>query len=172
MVERAYRQYFNEVCRYVRRHFGAGPPEPEEVAQAAFAKLAGAQIDTPIANPRAFLYRCAHNIVADHRRRTGVRLAVHEDMHRAAQEEGLSDFSPERVLLGKERLTLLEHILAGMPSTRRRIFLLVRAEGLTVQEVAKQFGMSERAIYRHISRAVLECEAAFEAAERDLETRP
>jgi RNA polymerase sigma factor (sigma-70 family) len=171
MVERAYRQYWNEVCRYVRRQLGAGPPEPEEVAQAAFAKLTVAQCDTRIENPRAFLYRCAHNIVADHRRRNGVRLAVHEDMRRAAHEEGLSEFSPERVLLGKERLALLEKTLAGMPSTRRRIFLLVRAEGLTVKEVAQQFGMSQRAIYRHISRAVLECEAAFEAAERSPETR-
>jgi RNA polymerase sigma-70 factor (ECF subfamily) len=167
MVESAYRQHWSDVCRYVRHRFGAGPPDPEEVAQGAFARLASVQHEVSIENPRAFLYRCAQNIVADHHRRARVRGQVHEDMRRSAQEEGLSDFSPERVLLGKERLALLEETLARMPAMRRRIFLLVRAEGMRPKDVAHQFGMAERSVYQHVSRAMRECEAAFAAAERE-----
>src|SRR3546814_14321781 len=41
-------------------------------------------------------------------------------------KDGLSDFSPESVLLGKERFAVFETALKAMPRMRRRIFLLVR----------------------------------------------
>src|SRR3546814_4596952 len=41
-------------------------------------------------------------------------------------KDGLSDFSPESVLLGKELFAVFETALKAMPRMRRRIFLLVR----------------------------------------------
>lgn len=121
----------------------------------------------PIANPRAWLARCAANIVLSQYRHEKVCACAHSDLGRAAREEQLSDFSPERVLLGRERLALLERVVAAMPPMRRRVFLLVRAEGMRCAEVAALVGITERAVYQHVFRAVKDIEVALEASEAE-----
>lgn len=57
--EQIYRQYWSELCNYVLKTFGAGPPDPEDVAQAAFAKFAALENTDNIENKRAYLYSTA-----------------------------------------------------------------------------------------------------------------
>jgi DNA-directed RNA polymerase specialized sigma24 family protein len=76
-LDRIYRQHWDEICRYVRRSFGAGPPDPEDVAQAAFARFAALDVEVQVANPRAFLFRTAHNIAIDARRSGSGRSCDH-----------------------------------------------------------------------------------------------
>lgn len=167
LVDRVYRRYWRSLCTYVRRKYGAGPPDPEEVAQAAFVRFASLERPADIHDPQAFLMRCATNIVLDHRRHEGVRSGAHADLLRAAQEEQAADFSPECLLLARERLALLESVIARMPPLRRRVFLLVRAEGMKSAEVARLCGIAERTVYQHVFRAMKDCEAAFAAAEKE-----
>ena len=165
LIERLYRGHIGDLTRYVAARFGPGPPEPEDVAQAAFAKLATSGDVAELANPRGYLYTIACNIVIDYRRRSTRRDAVHRDISMQADAEELSESSPERVLLAKERFAVFEEVLRAMPKLRRRIFLLVRAEGYSPREVASRFGMKESAIHKHVSRALQDCAAAFEKAE-------
>jgi len=164
-IERLYRAHRADLTRYVASRFGPGPPEPEEVAQAAFAKLVASGDAAELANPRRYLHTLACNIVIDHRRRSARHTAVHRDILSQADTEELSETSPERVLLAKERFAVFEEALRAMPKLRRRIFLLVRAEGYSPREVAHQFGMKEAAVHKHVSRALQDCAAAFEKAE-------
>lgn len=165
MLDGLYREHWRDLIRYIGARFGAGPPEPEEVAQAAFARLASSDV-ADLGNPRGYLYTIACNIVIDHQRRAGHRGAVHRDIFAQATTDQLSESSPERVLLAKEQLALFEKVLEAMPKLRRRIFLMVRAEDLSPREVARRFGMKEAAVHKHVSRALQDCAAAFEKAER------
>ncbi|MGE5502716.1 MAG: RNA polymerase sigma factor, partial [Ignavibacteriales bacterium] len=63
-----YRRHWAELVGYARRTFGAGPPEPEDIVQATFARFAALPANTEVANPRAFLFRTAHNIGVDAQR--------------------------------------------------------------------------------------------------------
>ncbi|MBV2149958.1 RNA polymerase sigma factor [Sphingobium sp. AS12] len=164
-LEMLYRAHFRDLARYLARRFGSGPPEPEEVAQAAFARLAAADNFASLDDPRGYLYTIACNLVIDHQRRQGHRNAMHRDLS-YLDAYLLSEPSPERVLLAKERFAIFEEALRAMPKMRRRMFLLVRAEGHAPREVARQFGMSEDAIYKHVQRALEDCAYAFEKAER------
>lgn len=164
-LDELYRNHARDLARYIARRFGAGPPEPEEIAQAAFAKLAAAGNVARLDDPRGYLYSIACNLVIDHRRRQGHRDAVHRDLSHV-DAHLLSESSPERVLLAKERFAIFEEALKAMPKMRRRIFLLVRAEGRTPREVAGQFGLTEGAVYKHVQRALEDCAHAFAKAER------
>ncbi|RIA46249.1 RNA polymerase sigma-70 factor (ECF subfamily) [Hephaestia caeni] len=164
-LEILYRAHFRDLARYIGRRFGSGPPEPEEVAQAAFTRLAAADNFASLDDPRGYLYSIACNLVIDHQRRQGHRNAIHRDLS-YLDEYLLSESSPERVLLAKERFAIFEEALRAMPKMRRRIFLLVRAEGHAPRDVARQFGMSDAAIYKHVQRALEDCAYAFEKAER------
>ncbi len=159
LVEQLYRTHARELRRYIAARFGLGPPEPEEVAQVAFARLAASPGVGRMANPQGYLYTIACNVVADHHRRSAHRGAVHRQWVESGDEEPISELSPERVALARERYALFEQALRAMPAMRRRIFLLTRAEGLAVADVAERFGISENAVHKHVSRALQDCAA-------------
>jgi RNA polymerase sigma factor (sigma-70 family) len=166
MLATLYREHATTMRRYIARRFGAGPPEPEEVIQATFAKMAAVEDLARLKDPRGYLYSIACNFVIDHKRRSTFRDAT----LRAHSEEGQSNFptenSPEEILIGRERFDLFKTALANMPATRRRIFIMVRVDGMAPSIIARQFGVSESAIHKHVSRALADCVAAFAKAER------
>lgn len=167
-----YAEHADSLRRYLSGRFGAGPPEPEEVAQAAFAKFAAHADIATIANPRGYLYTIACNIVLDYRRRETTRGVALRELTIQSTDHTLSDLHPERVLLAKEQFAVFEAALKKMPAMRRRIFLMVRAEGLTAAAVARRFAISESAAHKHVSRALADCAAAFARFNRDSGERP
>lgn len=163
-VERAYRQYWSELCAYVRKTFGAGPPEPEEVAQGAFARFAAVE-PAEIDHPRAFLYRTAHNIVMDHRRREAVRT-------RLSAEVAILDFGgetansdSERVLSAKERLSIVDATVRKMEPRRRKVLIMHAIHGLNYTEIARRMGVSPTRVTQLFAEAVAQCNAALRKAD-------
>jgi RNA polymerase sigma-70 factor (ECF subfamily) len=158
-----YARHWGELCHYIKKHFGAGPPDPEDVAQEAFMKFAAVDHREAIDNPRAYLFRTAHNVLVDEHRRLALRRANLKDTE--AQPVG-DDRTPERVLVGQERLEILAQSLRAMPAARRRSFLLNRLQGLSCAAIARMTGYSESAVKKHIGVVLTELEAALEEAER------
>jgi RNA polymerase sigma-70 factor (ECF subfamily) len=163
-ADRAYRQYWSELCAYVRKTFGAGPPEPEEVAQNAFARFA-AMDAAEVANPRAFLYRTAHNIVLDHRRREAVR-------SRLSAEVAVLDFGgetanadAERVLSAKERLAIVDRAIRAMEPRRRKVLIMHAIHGLNYTDIARRLGVSPTRVTQLFAEAVALCNAAMREAD-------
>src|SRR5262249_26244383 len=149
-------------CRYVRRSVGVGPPEPEDVTQAAFMKFAAIEDRAEIQNPRAFLYATARNIVLDHRRHAVTANSYAKDVEQRIEQENRCESSPERVLLDRERLERLLAYLDKMPEERRQAVLLYRVEGMSVEEIAAIFGISESTARKRIVRAIADCLAHVE----------
>ena len=157
MLQSLYERYWTELCSYINKTFGAGPPEPEDVVQTAFARFAALKDPSSLQNPRAFLYATARNAVIDHHRASGRRAAHEADLAARAGEAGMSDPSAEDVLLGRERLRLFIAALDDMPPLRRRLVLLSRMEGLTCKEIAAREGMSPAAVQKQVARALAQC---------------
>ena len=162
-LEVLYAKHFKALCHYVKKHFGAGPPEPEDVAQEAFIKFAALTNRQDIGNARAYLYRTAHNVVIDEVRRRKVRVA---DAQRTISVQSSDDRTPERVLMGTERLEILRAATRAMPAARSRSFLLNRLHGYSAAAIARMTGYSESAVKKHIDLALTDIEAALTAAEQ------
>lgn len=161
-IDALYARHWGELCHYIRKHFGPGPPDPEDVAQDAFMKFAAVNDREAIENPRAYLFRTAHNVLVDEHRRLALR-RVPADTEAAPVSD---DRTPERVLAGRERLEILTRTLRAMPATRRRSFLLNRLQGLSCAAIARMTGYSESAIKKHIDLALKDLEASLDDAER------
>lgn len=140
LVESAYRQYRDEICRYVRRAFGTGPPEPDDIVHSAFMKFAGVEDTGSIGNVRAFLFRTAHNLSVDARRKQGRGDAILADPAVVAID-GL-DFSPEDVLVTKDELERLNQAIATLRPKERTALLMHRLDGLSYAEIARRMGVS------------------------------
>ena len=162
-METLYARHWNELCHYIKRHFGPGPPDPEDVAQDAFMKFAVVDDRDAIDNPRAYLFRTAHNILVDEHRRLALRRANPADTKAQLVSD---DRTPERVLVGQQRLEILRGSLRAMPAARRRSFLLNRLQGLSCAAIARMTGYSESAIKKHIDLALKDLEASLSEAER------
>lgn len=166
-VRRIYDQHWHDLCRYVAGTFGEGPPEPEDVAQAAFTKFAALKAPQAMESPYGFLRTTARNIVISHKRHDKVRRAYLKEAGEGIFAEGGDDFTAERVLLGKERLDVVTAALQRMPRRRRRMLLLHRVHGLSQAEVARRMGLSASAVKKQITRALNELHAALQAQEED-----
>ena len=165
LVNKLYRAYGAEICQYLKVKFGGGPPEPEDIVQQAFTQFSSLKDPAEIDNPRAFLYRAAINLVIDDRRKEQRRRRLLQK-YSAFDEEITDDRQPERVLLGREQLNILESVLMALSERDRTFFLLNRLEGVSIAEIARRTNMSPSGVRFVIEQVLQKCQAALQAAER------
>ena len=153
-----YDRYLREIVAFARARVGEGPPEPDDVAHEAFARIASHPDPTAIHNKRAFLYRTAANLITDYARHAVVTTehAVEEKYLNAALGE-VDNLTPENVLLGKERFGHVMAALKKMPAGRRRLLLLHVVEGQSYTAAGAKCGVSPHTARRRIIRALKEC---------------
>lgn len=164
-IDQAYRAHWGELCGYLTRVFGAGPPEPEDIAQTAFIKLAEQQRDA-VANIRAYLFATARNAVMDHHRKAKRHAAYGRDFAVLEGDAPTMALDSENMLLSREALTVALAAVARLPESQRRVFLLSRVEGLSIKAIAEREGASVDAIQRKVARAAAKCLLAIQEAER------
>lgn len=154
-------RYRAELVAFARRRVGAGPPEPEDLIQQAFANFSGVENPASVKNPRAFLYRTVANLIADYRK-SGQH--IHNlDVDDAELEDLFQDheqISPEIVLLDRERFFRVEAAIRGLPRRQRRFLLLSRLEGMNNTEIARRNGVSISTARREIEAAIGVCREA------------
>lgn len=163
-----YDKHRAELMRYVRRTFGPGPPDPEDVVQAAFTHFAALAQPDQIDNPRAFLYRASRNFVIDQRRRALVRAKAAQRGDISQFTETTDELDAERVLDGKERLRVLDAAIRAMPERTRDALILHRIEELSYVEIARRLGVSQTLAKRLVTEAILICARALRAADGEL----
>lgn len=164
-LKHLYERYWSDLCRHIRATFGAGPPDPQDVAQSAFARYLSIDDQQAVENPRAFLYTTARNIALDI-----TRHHKHANRHSlsVAQDEGahtIDEFSPERIALAQERAAALSKVIESLPKRQRQALLLHRLHDLSYSEIAERIGSSKSDVRRQIVRALETIEAALEAYE-------
>lgn len=159
-----YLRYRRDVVDFVRRKFGSGPPEPEDVAQAVFLQLAAQHRPELIQNPRSFLLKSAQNLVLDHYRRNA-RPKHHVDALEHPAQNYLSDVDSERVVTGKERLNMLMDVIAKLPADKRCMVILSRFHGLSCDAIGQRLGLSGEAVQKQIERVLKECLATLRSRE-------
>lgn len=159
-----YLRYRRDIIEFVRRKFGPGPPEPEDVAQAVFLQLAAQRDPALIQNPRAFLLKSAQNLVLDHHRRAGRQEGPARELESRAREK-MSDFDLERVVTGEERLNVLLRLLERLPAHKQQMVLLSRIHGLSCEDIGRRLGMSAESVQKQIERVLKDCLTALERYE-------
>lgn len=152
-----YRAHRQELCLYIRRKFGAGPPEPEDVAQSAFARFAALENHREIPNPKAYLMLTARNLVIDARRRGTTAAGAEQDLRQVHEND--HDPSAEDVLSSREELNRLAEIVAELKPKQRVAFLMNRLDGLSYAEIARRMKISESGARLLVNEALAVCVA-------------
>ena len=142
------------LLRFLRAR-GAGE-DAEDLLQDLWMKLEGAPPAVPVAEPLAYLYRAADNLMLD-RRRSAVRRIAREDAWGEAAdgaEPGVSDApSAERVLSGRDELRRVQSALDALGERTSAIFRRHRVDGIGQRDIATESGISLSAVEKHLQKA-------------------
>lgn len=150
-----YIRYSNELISFVRRKVGNGPPEAQDVVQQAFTNFAALKRPEEIKNPRAFLYRMALNIAIDQ----GRQQKRHQRLDAYVGTGQVCDIlEPERQLMGREELQILEKTILDLSQRDQTFFLLNRLEGVSCAEIARRTNMSASGVRFIIEGVVEKCQ--------------
>ncbi|MBD9358002.1 sigma-70 family RNA polymerase sigma factor [Methylomonas albis] len=114
---------------------------------------------TPPDNARAMAFRIAINLAIDHQRKTMVRAryGADEDFDALAESLPGDSASPDRVLIGRERLGALQQALDDLPQACRSVFLLHGVDGLTYTQIAQRLGISKSQVNKLLAKAMAHC---------------
>lgn len=125
-----------------------------DLTQETFLHYAEDRARGEVADIRSYLYRTAHNLAVDHVRRQERRrtfVTPDEDLAGLPAEQP----SPEEAVAARQRLERLRLAVAELPQRTQDIFVLNRVHGLSHQEVARQLGISESSVQKHLAKALL-----------------
>jgi RNA polymerase sigma factor (sigma-70 family) len=128
----------------------AGDGSAEDVVQETFLRVWTRRQDLkPTGSMRAFLYTLTRNAAIDERRRSA---------RRAHNAFGCADPagppSPLEHAAASELATTIANAVSRLPPRRRKIFMLVRVDGLTYREVADGLGLAPQTVANQMSAAM------------------
>ena len=122
----------------------------EDLSHEAFIKLWQNCKRVTVAKSKAFLFTVANNLFLNHVRHKKVRL----EFEKSESGESISD-NPEEVLREKEFKSILETAISSLPEKQKESFFLNRIDKMTYKEIAELEGVSEKAIEKRISKALI-----------------
>lgn len=156
-------RYYRELLRFLQ-----GSVQDREMAadlaQESYARVLAVQRSgEPIAEPRAFLYRTARNLVIDQHRRDAVRgqhapLDGDDGFEQAAQAlAGPRACEPEVAAMSSQTVNALLAAIGELPLRCREAFILHKFDGLAQADIARRMGISVTMVERHIQRGMQAC---------------
>jgi RNA polymerase sigma factor (sigma-70 family) len=126
--------------------------EAEDLVQDAWVRMASHASSESVVNPEAFLMRTAINLSIDAHRS---KLLRGEEV--AIDDLPLVDAAPgaEALLLGKERLARMTVCIERLPERTREIFLAHRLDGRSYTDIARELGISIKAVEKQVTKATM-----------------
>ena len=141
-----------EVRSWVLRHVRTlSFADADDLIQEAYARFWTLDLSA-IGNGRAYFYAIVRNLVLEQARRARIvpmeRMGEIEALRITSDEPG-----PERVVGARQELEQLRQIVDRLPAKCRQAFNLRKIQGLTGRETARQMGIGEGTVEKHLARA-------------------
>lgn len=149
-------RYGQAVRRFFSRRLRDGA-DVEDLTQEVFARLLKRAEVGEIANIEGYLFHTAANLLRERARKVSRRPG--DSFDGAQIEASIEEFSPERILLGREAYARMVEALQELPERARTIFVLNRFEELSAAEIARRLGVSVSTVEKDMMRAIAHLKA-------------
>lgn len=141
----------------VQKYFARRVPnraEAEDLTQEVFSRLLRRAEFGSIVNIEGYVFQIAANLLAERLRQDARRRVLKDHAFDQDWVDVGDEFSPERILLGKEAYRRVIEALQELPERVRVVFILNRFEELSGSEIARRLGVSVSTVEKHMMRAV------------------
>lgn len=126
--------------------------EAEEIVSDVFVKIWQQRERLPVEGFKYYLYKAVKNTALNYLKRSGRQAA-----HRVAWEVQVNRTptpTPEELFISKEHLGMIRQAIQGLPPRCRQVFILVKEEGLSYEEVASLLEISKATVNVQMTIAV------------------
>ncbi len=106
----------------------------------------------PVADPVAYLFRAAENVLRDRRRSSISRERRQQDWHDASNGPH-EEATGERRLIARERLREAERVLAAQGPRVSSVFRKFRLDGIGQAAIAQELGVSLSSVEKDLQKA-------------------
>ena len=165
--EQVYNQLYRTHAESLRNHlyykFG-DLKQAEDIVQEAFIKLWAKCSTVVYEKASGFLYTIAKNLFIDTIRTKKVSLNFEKNT--VQETKDIED--PYFHMRTKEFQSKIEQAISGLPEKQREAFLLNRIEKLTYKEIAEKLEISQTAVEKRISKALLKLKEITELQNRNI----
>ena len=157
----SFQENYEQLLRFLTRKLNGDSERAADVVQDTYVRLAGtSDLDETIDNPRAYIYRVAGNLAIDRIRRER-RMSAHVETDQAQSDILDPKPGPEKIVLSREQIAIMDQALAELPDKPRQALLLFRVDGLSHSEIADRLGVSNSMVAKYIARALKHCRDAL-----------
>ena len=125
----------------------------QDIVQDVFVRLLRMRDVHRIENLRSYLFRAAMNVLHDRNRSEGTRRRMHRGL--ALSQSDVVEFPVDRTLMGREAVSALTNAIGRLPERTKTIFVLRAFEEISAAEIARQIGISRRAVEKHHAKALV-----------------
>jgi RNA polymerase sigma-70 factor (ECF subfamily) len=151
--------------RFISR-LGANASDVDDIAQEALLNAMRAEADRVIDNPKAYLYRVAHNLaVKTHSQKSREIIGYVEAL--GVAEAPCPAPSAERQIIDREQLAILCDALATLPPACRRVFIMRKVYGWSHKEISDKLGISTSTVEKHLATGLARCVTFMRSREED-----
>lgn len=140
------------LMRYLQ-HACANRDEAHDLRQDIYARVYEAAVTAQPAQPKAFLFATARNLLADRARRAKV-VSIEPMGDFDPSNVLMDDVSPERWFSGRQALKRLAEAFDRLPERCREVVWLRRVEELSQKDVAARLGITEKTVEKHIAKGM------------------
>lgn len=160
-VQQLFCRYNGELKRYLRRR-GASAETAADLTQETFLRLLTAAPLGPVDSVQAYIFRTANNLSIDLARRQ--RLLPFLDNGEEVLDRIVDEApSPERVVVSRQELAILQAALNQVPEKPRSVFL-ARLDGQTFEEIGRSVGVPTQTAFSQMLRVMMHLRVALDRA--------
>ena len=126
--------------------------EIDDIVQETYARLITVDQVDGIGNIKNYMFQTAYSVLVSHVRRS--KIVTFETVTDLEQLGATRESSPEDQVIDRDELNRLARAVADLPGKVRDVFILRRINGLSQRDVARELGLSESTVEKHMSRGI------------------
>jgi RNA polymerase sigma-70 factor (ECF subfamily) len=161
-LEAVYLTHRQQLARFLRAR-GAGD-QAEDLVQELWVNIR-ARSSAPIADPRAYLFRAANNLMISRHRSHQRASRLQEDW---ANATGDTERPPDEGVAARDEIACAERRLRALGLRVLRTFILFRLHGLPQRDIADRLGISLSTVEKDLQRAYKAIAALKDELDADL----
>ncbi len=128
--------------------------EASDIVQETWLRASPGLETGGVANPRAYLYRIATNVMIDHAQRAR-RQAEMTASGKEAEQVPSSEPSAEAAAIARSELAHLRRIVDELPPRCREVFVLRKFDQVDPAVIAERLGITRGMVEKHLRNALL-----------------
>ncbi|WP_420223481.1 RNA polymerase sigma factor [Pigmentiphaga litoralis] len=150
--------YYRELLNFCLRALSDRDAAVDTVQETYARVLSAGRSGEAIADPRAFLYRTARNVMTDDFRRADVRQhASLDDLTVEDEPVSAVNRQPEERCASSQYATAIVTVIEGLPPRCREAFVMFKFDGMSYVQIAEAMGISVRTVEMHLKLAMDAC---------------